>query len=73
MDPRPPADARKVVDAIGESHILVAILARAVVVAISSLTVRCHVERAQHILEELAVPVVRPSQHGGNVMPTDQN
>ena len=73
MDPDPPADAGEVVDAISESQILVAVLARAVVVAIQTLATHYPVKGAQHILEELAVPVVRPSQHGGNVMPTDQN
>lgn len=73
MDPDSPTDAREVVDAIGESHILVAILARAVIITKQTLATHYPVKGAQHILEELAVPVVRPSQHGGNVMPTDQN
>ena len=74
VNPGAPTDAGEVIDAIGESHILIAILARTVIIATQTIS-HPHILRneTQHILEELAVPVVRPSQHGGNVMPTDQN
>jgi hypothetical protein len=63
VDPDPPADAGEVVDAISESQILVAVLARAVVVAIQTLVNHYRAKRAQYVLEELTEPVVSPSQH----------
>jgi hypothetical protein len=63
VDPDPPADAGEVIDAIGESQILVAVLACAVVVTLKTLVTHYPAKRAQYILEELTEPVVSPSQY----------
>jgi ABC-type protease/lipase transport system fused ATPase/permease subunit len=73
VDSCPPSDAGEVVDSICESQILVSTVTLAVVVAgLMSVTILLTISR-EYILEELAVPIVNPLQHRGNVMASHQD